>query len=46
MIDYIEAGRIRRQFLSNLSRQDIDCIITKWGESLVDRIDMLSGIEA
>ena len=41
MIDYIEAGKIRRQFPSNLSRQDIDCIITKWSESVIDKIDML-----
>lgn len=41
MIDYIEAGKIRRQFPSNLSRQDIDYIITKWSESFVDNADML-----
>lgn len=41
MLDYLQAGEIRRKYPKNLSRQDIDSIIEQWDAENVERKDML-----
>lgn len=41
MLDYIQAGEIRRKYPEFLSRQDIDNIIKAWDIAGIERVDML-----
>jgi hypothetical protein len=41
MLDYLQAGEIRRKYPEILSRQNIDNIIKEWDDAGIERVDML-----
>lgn len=41
MIDYLQAGEIRRKYSEFLTRQNIDAIISEWDKNGIERVDML-----
>jgi hypothetical protein len=41
MLDYLQAGVIRRKYPETLSRQNIDDIIEEWDDAGIEQVDML-----